>query len=99
MLVLVIAVCATAGGAASGSGGPMLAPKKKPSGQSMDELVMDDLWRILARNAARLTDLFRKWDQNGDGKIDIEEFVTAWASHLAPLSLDGALTVHGVNGL
>ena len=45
--------------------------------KTTDELVMEDLWRSLGKNAARLMDLFRRWDTNGDGVIDRKEWLQA----------------------
>ena len=45
--------------------------------KTTDELVMEDLWRALGKNAARLMDLFRRWDTNGDGVIDRKEWLQA----------------------
>ena len=39
--------------------------------------MLEDLWKTLAKNANRLIDLFRKWDLNGDGKIDRKEWQQA----------------------
>ena len=64
-------------GRKSGGGGRGSKDKSPKRSTSMEDLVMEDLWKTLAKNANRLIDLFRKWDLNGDGKIDRKEWSQA----------------------
>ena len=52
----------------------------RSSGRPVSELIRD----ALAANAVRVIDLFRDWDENGDGLISQKEFYQA----MAPLGLD-----------
>ena len=52
----------------------------RSSGRPVSELIRD----ALADNAVRVIDLFRDWDENGDGRISQKEFYQA----MAPLGLD-----------
>jgi len=68
---------------AGGRRGAALAPSVKldrSSGRPVSELLRD----ALAQNAVRVIDLFRDWDENGDGLISQKEFYQA----MAPLGLD-----------
>ena len=51
----------------------------KAAGQKLttEELILEDLHKILARNAPRLEQLFKRWDTNGDGQIDRKEWAEA----------------------
>ena len=49
----------------------------KPSGEMS---VMDQLRELLATNMVRIIDLFREWDENGDGLVSKKEFRKAIAA-------------------
>ena len=66
MKVTTATAAATAGYAGAG-----------PQSSSVEERIMGDFRKVLAKNVLRLDNLFRKWDLNGDGAIDRREWAQA----------------------
>jgi len=74
-------------GKAAGKKGAALAPSVKLE-PSADKPVVEQLREILTTNAVRIIDLFRDWDDDGNGMIDKKEFRKAIAAlgYTAPKS-------------
>lgn len=72
---------ASSGQRSSHSSGGLRKPDGNFEGASVQEIIR----ATLEANAARMTDLFRQWDTDGDGCVDRREF----AAGLARLGVEG----------
>ena len=61
-------------GKMSGQKGGVLATSVKLEPGANGQSVIDQLREILNKNAVRVIDLFRSWDDDGNGKINAKEF-------------------------
>ena len=61
-------------GKMSGTKGGVLATSVKLAPAADGQSVVDQLVEILNQNAVRVIDLFRSWDDDGNGKINAKEF-------------------------